>query len=94
MKKANTQIEIDVGDFNNLECVPCEGDFSKIGPVRVLSFDIECSADKGKFPVAQHDPIIQIANIVKTHGESEPFVRNVFTLKECAPIVGSQVHSF
>lgn len=31
---------------------------------------------------------------MKIHGESEPFVRNVFTLKECAPIVGSQVRSF
>ena len=28
------------------------------------------------------------------HGESEPFVRNVFTLDTCAPIVGSQVNCF
>ena len=38
--------------------------------------------------------MIQIANIVKVHGESEPFVRNVFTLKNCAPIVGSDVRCF
>ena len=31
---------------------------------------------------------------MKIHGEKEPFVRNVFTLKECAPIVGSQVSSY
>ena len=54
-----------------------------------MSFDIECSAEKGRFPLANLDPIIQIANIVKTHGDAEPFVRNVFTLKQCAPIVGS-----
>jgi DNA polymerase delta subunit 1 len=28
------------------------------------------------------------------HGESEPIIRNVFTLKSCAQIVGTQVHSF
>jgi len=31
---------------------------------------------------------------VKVHGESEPFVRNIFTLKSCAPIVGTKVFSF
>jgi DNA polymerase delta subunit 1 len=57
---------------------------SKIAPLRILSFDIECSAAKGKFPTANEDPIIQIANIVKIHGEKEPFVRNIFTLNSCA----------
>jgi DNA polymerase delta subunit 1 len=28
------------------------------------------------------------------NGESEPFIRNVFTLKNCAPIVGTKVFSF
>jgi DNA polymerase delta subunit 1 len=54
-----------------------------------MSFDIECSAEKGRFPIPSMDPIIQIANIVKTHGQAEPFVRNVFTLNHCAPIVGT-----
>jgi DNA polymerase delta subunit 1 len=40
------------------------------------------------------DPVIQIANIVKVHGESEPIIRNVFTLKSCAQIVGTKVYSF
>ena len=51
-KMCNTQIELDVEDFNDIECLPCEGDYSKIAPLRILSFDIECSADKGKFPQA------------------------------------------
>jgi DNA polymerase delta subunit 1 len=93
-KHCSTQIELDVEDFNDLECLPCEGPYSSIAPLRILSFDIECSADKGKFPQPQSDPIIQIANIVKVHGDTEPLVRNVFTLNTCAPIVGSQVHSF
>ena len=54
---------------------------SRIAPLRILSFDIECSAVKGKFPTPDADPIIQIANIIKVHGDVEPIVRNVFTLK-------------
>ena len=54
---------------------------SRIAPLRIFSFDIECSAAKGKFPTPDADPIIQIANIVKVHGDTEPIVRNVFTLK-------------
>lgn len=38
--------------------------------------------------------MIQIANMVLRQGEKDPFVRNVFTLQSCAPIVGSQVLSF
>lgn len=51
-KLCNTQYEVDVEDFNNVECLPCEGEYSKIAPLRILSFDIECSAEKGKFPQA------------------------------------------
>ena len=58
------QIEVDVPNFRSLKChKTCEGEFSKIAPMRILSFDIECAADKGKFPTADKDPIIQIANI-------------------------------
>lgn len=62
--------------------------------MRILSFDIECSADRGKFPTSDKDPVIQIANMCQINGESEPFIRNVFTLKSCAPIVGTKVFSF
>ena len=51
-KLCNTQYELDVEDFNNVECLPCDGEYSKIAPLRILSFDIECSAEKGKFPQA------------------------------------------
>lgn len=67
---------------------------SDIAPLRIMSFDIECQAAKGKFPTPDVDPVIQIANIVKVHGDSEPIIRNVFTLKKCAPIVGTMVHCF
>lgn len=48
----------------------------------------------GIFPEAKHDPVIQIANMVIRQGESEPFLRNIFTFGTCAPIVGCQVLSF
>ena len=38
--------------------------------------------------------MIQIGNYVKCEGSAEPFVRTIFTLKDCAPIVGAQVLSY
>ncbi|KAG0169094.1 DNA-directed DNA polymerase delta [Apophysomyces sp. BC1015] len=71
-----------------------EGEWSKMAPLRVLSFDIECAGRKGVFPEPEHDPVIQIASVVKVQGESKPFIRNIFTLNSCAQIVGSHVLSF
>ena len=52
-------------NYNSVKCLPCEGEYSKIAPLRILSFDIECSAEAGRFPTPNTDPVIQIANIVK-----------------------------
>ena len=71
-----------------------QGEWSRIAPVRILSFDIECAGRKGVFPEPDKDPVIQIANMVINQGDKDPFIRNVFTLNTCAPIVGSQVLSF
>ncbi|KAK9470006.1 DNA polymerase family B-domain-containing protein [Dipodascopsis tothii] len=68
-----------------------EGEWLKMAPLRILSFDIECAGRKGIFPEADVDPVIQIANVVKVNGEAKPFVRNVFTLDTCSHIVGTQV---
>lgn len=48
----------------------------------------------GIFPEPDKDPVIQIANMVIRQGEKDPFIRNVFTLKSCAPIVGAEVLSY
>lgn len=45
-----------------------DGEWSKIAPLRILSFDIECAGRKGIFPEAQVDPVIQIANMVTIQG--------------------------
>ena len=93
LKKSTCQFELDVINYQNIESIPLSID-SKIAPIRIMSFDIECEARKGRFPTPDQDPVIQIANIVKIHGDSEPFVRNVFTLNTCAAIVGTKVYSF
>ncbi|KDQ61581.1 hypothetical protein JAAARDRAFT_31037 [Jaapia argillacea MUCL 33604] len=92
-KKSNCQIEISMR-YDSFISHPPEGAWSRLAPLRILSFDIECAGRKGIFPEADVDPVIQIANMVTRQGESKPFVRNVFTLNSCANIVGSQVISF
>ncbi|XP_035253647.1 DNA polymerase delta catalytic subunit isoform X1 [Anguilla anguilla] len=87
------QYEVDV-EWAELISHPAEGEWQRIAPLRVLSFDIECACRKGIFPEADRDPVIQIASLVQRQGEKEPFVRTVFTLQSCASIVGSQVLCF
>ena len=72
----------------------CLGEWDKIAPLRILSFDIECAGRKGIFPEPEKDPVIQIANMVVRQGERDPFIRNVFTLGLCASVVGCQILSF
>ncbi|KAK9111468.1 hypothetical protein Scep_018987 [Stephania cephalantha] len=87
------QLEFDC-IYSELISHASEGEFSKIAPFRILSFDIECAGRKGLFPDPSHDPVIQVANLVTLQGEQQPFVRNIMTLKSCSPIVGVDVMSF
>ncbi|TVU48426.1 hypothetical protein EJB05_08062, partial [Eragrostis curvula] len=87
------QLELDCL-YSDLVSHAAEGEYSKMAPFRILSFDIECAGRKGHFPEPTHDPVIQIANLVTLQGEGQPFVRNVMTLKSCSPIVGVDVMSF
>nr|XP_031863513.1 DNA polymerase delta catalytic subunit [Kwoniella shandongensis]KAA5530585.1 DNA polymerase delta catalytic subunit [Kwoniella shandongensis] len=92
-KRSLCQLEVSCNYKDLISHAP-EGEWLKIAPLRTLSFDIECAGRKGIFPEANIDPVIQIAAMVTRHGESKPFVRNVFTLNTCAHIVGSQVIEF
>ena len=67
-KDSHCQLEIDIHDFNEVYQNPSSGKFAKIAPLRILSFDIECSSLDGGFPSAEKDPVIQIGNICKIHG--------------------------
>src|SRR5579862_3382921 len=99
-KISNCQIECQISYRDIISHSP-EGEWAKIAPLRVLSFDIECAGRPGIFPEASVDPVIQIANVVTTYGtispcqanpgSSKPFIRNVFTIDTCAQIVGAQV---
>jgi DNA polymerase delta subunit 1 len=80
--------------YSKLISHPPVGQYSKLAPFRILSFDIECAGRKGHFPEPEQDPVIQIANLVTVQGEQKPMVRNVMTLKSCSPIVGASVMSF
>ncbi|KAH9507561.1 hypothetical protein Btru_051479, partial [Bulinus truncatus] len=92
-KISRCQLEVDIA-WTEFISHQTEGEWSKVAPFRILSFDIECAGRKGIFPEPNKDSVIQIANMVVYQGESEPFIRNVFTLKSCAPVVGSQVLSY
>lgn len=87
---SRSQLEVDVA-FDKFIAHEPEGEWAKVAPFRILSFDIECAGRRGIFPEPKIDPVIQIANMIIRQGEQEPFIRNCFTLKECAPIVGSQI---
>uniref|UniRef100_A0A3Q3WUH5 DNA polymerase n=1 Tax=Mola mola TaxID=94237 RepID=A0A3Q3WUH5_MOLML len=87
------QYEVDVG-WTHFISHPAEGEWQRIAPLRVLSFDIECAGRKGIFPEPDKDRVIQIASMVQRQGEMEPFIRTVFTLQSCASIVGSQILCF
>ncbi|KAJ3210696.1 DNA-directed DNA polymerase delta [Dinochytrium kinnereticum] len=92
-KVSTCQIEVDIHFSNIVSYVPDE-EWSKVAPLRILSFDIECAGRKGVFPDALEDPVIQIANMVTIQGQKKPFIRNVFTLKQCANIVGTHTLCF
>merc|ERR1712223_571857 len=92
-RMSRCQIELDVSWEDFISHDP-EGEWSTIAPIRILSFDIECAGRKGIFPEPDKDPVIQIANMIIKQGDTEPEIRNVFTLNTCGKIVGSDVICF
>ncbi|GMS79021.1 hypothetical protein PENTCL1PPCAC_1196, partial [Pristionchus entomophagus] len=78
-------------NYKDLIVHSTDGDWVDIAPLRTLSFDIECLGRRGVFPDPSNDPVIQISNMVKLQGKSEPFIRNCFVLGTCAGVVGSHI---
>ena len=70
-KISNCQIECQISYKDIISHAP-EGEWAKIAPLRILSFDIECAGRPGVFPEASIDPVIQIANVVTTYGTPSP----------------------
>jgi DNA polymerase delta subunit 1 len=44
--RTHCQIEVDIS-WEEVVSYPCEGEWLKIAPFRILSFDIECAGRKG-----------------------------------------------
>ncbi|GFE54062.1 DNA polymerase delta catalytic subunit [Babesia ovis] len=94
-KVSHCSLEVST-NFENLMPMPLEGEWQAIGPIRLLSFDIECVKFTGPgFPNATNDPVIQIASVLHTHGDPlDAAHKFIFTLKECDNVHGSHVLSF
>ena len=93
LRQSNCQIEAEI-NYNQLIAHEPVGEWSKMAPLRILSFDIECAGRKGIFPEATHDPVIQIANVVTKYGDKKPMIRNVFCLDKTSPIVATEILEF
>lgn len=69
-------------------------DIKKIAPLKVLSFDIECTSEDGSFPqfTRPNDKIIQIGTTVETFGKGADYDYNyIISLKECSSIENTTV---
>jgi len=90
LDRTTCQLEVDI-HYQQLMPV----DLIQIAPMRIFSFDIECWNQEGKgFPVAQKNPVIQIAVYLKEFGAEEPLMHGVWTLRSCADIAGAHVFAF
>ncbi|KAH7042087.1 DNA polymerase delta catalytic subunit [Macrophomina phaseolina] len=92
-RHSTCQIEAHV-HYRDLIAHQADGEWAKMAPLRILSFDIECAGRKGIFPEPNIDPVIQIANVVSIAGVEKPFIRNVFCLDTCSLITNAQVLEF
>lgn len=64
-----------------------DGEWSKLAPLRILSFDIECAGRKGIFPEAEKDPVIQIANMVTRQGTPSRYYTRPLTCRRLTCVV-------
>ncbi|KAJ6584065.1 ribonuclease H-like domain-containing protein [Mycena vulgaris] len=75
-----------------------EGQWAESVPLRILSFHIETmlaplsgSFTGSRSPRYEHEPIIQIGNILTLKGAPDPYSRWIFTLDTCSDIPGAEV---
>ncbi|GIQ82596.1 hypothetical protein KIPB_003760 [Kipferlia bialata] len=68
-------------------------EYSKLAPLRVFSFDIECVTSEG-FPDPARDPVIQIAFTCKCFGTNKELCRVVLCLDETSPLNNCELEWF
>lgn len=91
--QTNCQIEVDV-NYKKL-VTHATLNLKAIAPFRILSFDIETGLLVGTMsPDPNVSQVYQIANVVMLHGQENPFLHVIFTLKNCTPIENAQIYSF
>ncbi|KAI5181380.1 DNA polymerase delta subunit 1 [Nematocida sp. AWRm80] len=88
-----------IGDDNgtiyaSAENVQPRNEITRLPPLKILSFDLECIGKENKFPVAQEDPVVQIGNAVAYYLHSEIKERVLFSLGTCNSIPGVTIHTF
>lgn len=94
-KVSHCQIEVKIDDPMDVVGHSYEDPkYTRIATLRILSFDIECLNENHHMPQPSKDPVITICCLLQGHDKTEPYLRQVFTLKECAPIVGAKVNWF
>lgn len=91
-KTSICQIEANI-EYSRVVVHAPDGEWSKIAPMRVLSFDIECNTGD-TFPTPDTNEVIQIGNVCKVPGSDTVLSRCIFTLKGCAEIVDAEVCSY
>ena len=69
-------------------------EWSKMAPLKIFSFDIECISKKSHFPKAEFDPVIAISSVVRIFGDDSFHEKQIFCLKGCEPIPGASIFSF
>lgn len=79
------QIEAVVA-YTDVISLGVDGEWAKIAPMRILSFDIECAARAGHFPHPTMDPVIQISNQITVQGESKPMAKTMLALRETSKV--------
>ena len=69
---------------------------SKIGELRILSYDIECTSGDGSFPQANRDTdkVIQIGSTFSYNGSEDCYFKHIITLGSCDEIEGVEVESY
>jgi DNA polymerase delta subunit 1 len=92
-KRTRSQIEIDANSESVVSHEP-DGDWMKIPPLRVLSFDIEVGGEPDHFPTSDKDPVIQICAYMQVLGQPDPMFSVAFVLGTCSPLVGSALFQF
>jgi DNA polymerase elongation subunit (family B) len=89
-RKGDTDYNICCGwdDVDRLEC-------TDIHKFKILSFDIECVSEDGKFPQNRDgDKVIQIGMTYSYLGETECFKQVILCLKKTSAIPGAEVRCF